>query len=118
MAVDVARKREELLVLRERILRAANDLAADDEGHGEINSAAGDQHLADHASDLVDLEVDLSLEENAGNVIAEIDDALERIDNGTYGTCAACGAPIPEERLDAVPYATLCLDDKRREEHA
>jgi len=71
MAVDVARKREELLVLRERILRAANDLAADDEGHGEINSAAGDQHLADHASDLVDLEVDLSLEENAGNVIAD-----------------------------------------------
>jgi len=118
MAVDVARKRDELLVLRERILRAANDLAADDEGHGEMNSAAGDQHLADHASDLVDLEVDFSLEENAGNVIAEIDDALGRIENGTYGTCAVCGAPIPEERLDAVPYATLCLDDKRRQEHA
>ena len=117
MSIDLADRRAELLRLRERILRAASDLAADDEGVGEINSAAGDQHLADHASDLVDLEVDLSLEENAGNVIAEIDDALGRIERGTYGTCAVCGAAIPEERLDAVPYATLCLDDKRREEH-
>ena len=113
MTVDTARKRAELLLLRERILRAATDLHAD----GELNSAAGDQHLADHASDLVDLEVDLSLEENAGNVIAEIDEALWRIEGGTYGTCAVCGAPIPEERLDAVPYAILCLDDKRKQEH-
>src|SRR5262245_50933631 len=117
MTVDLARKRAELLLLRERILRAATDLAADDEGHGELNSAAGDQHMADHASDLVDLEVDFSLEENAGNVIAEIDEALWRIEGGTYGTCAGCGAEIPEERLDAVPYAILCLDDKRRQEH-
>ena len=113
----VTEKRAELLLLRERILRAAADLAADDLGPGEINSAAGDQHLADHASDLVDLEVDQSLGENADNVIAEIDDALWRIEDGTYGTCAVCGAEIPEERLEAVPYATLCLDDKRRQEH-
>ena len=117
MTIDVAQKRAELLLLRKRILRAAADLAADDLGPGEINSAAGDQHLADHASDLVDLEVDQSLGENADNVIAEIDDALWRIEDGTYGTCAVCGAEIPEERLEAVPYATLCLDDKRRQEH-
>jgi RNA polymerase-binding transcription factor DksA len=117
MTIDLGERRTELLRLRESIVRAAGDLAADDEGVGELNTAAGDQHLADHASDLVDLEVDLSLEENAGNVIAEIDDALWRIESGTYGTCAACGKPIPEERLDAVPYATLCLDDKRRQEH-
>ena len=46
--------------------------------------------------------------------MAEIDEALARIDAGTYGTCAVCGRVIPEERLAAVPYATLCLDDKRR----
>ena len=65
MTIDLALRRAELLRLRERILRAAADLAADDEGVGELNSAAGDQHLADHASDLVDLEVDQSLAENA-----------------------------------------------------
>jgi DnaK suppressor protein len=116
VTIDLALRRADLLRLRERILRAAADLAADDEGEGEINSAAGDQHLADHASDLVDREVDQSLGENADNVVAEIDEALWRIEAGTYGTCAVCGAVIPEERLEAVPYAILCLDDKRRQE--
>jgi DnaK suppressor protein len=116
MTNDLALRRAELLRLRERILRAAADLQADDEGEGEINHAAGDQHIADHASDLVDREVDQSLGENADNVIAEIDEALWRIEAGTYGTCAICGAVIAEERLEAVPYAILCLDDKRRQE--
>jgi RNA polymerase-binding transcription factor DksA len=116
MTIDLALRRAELLRLRERILRAAADLAADDEGVGEINSAAGDSHIADHASDLVDLEVDQSLGENAEAVIAEIDEALSRIEDGSYGTCAICGKAIPEERLDAVPYATLCLEDRRRQE--
>jgi len=118
MTIDLDKRRAELLRLRERISRAATDLAADDQGTGELSSASGDQHLADHASDLVDLEVDLTLEENADHVITEIDDALARIEAGTYGTCASCGKPIAEERLDAIPYATLCMEDKRREEHA
>jgi DnaK suppressor protein len=116
MTIDFALRRADLLRLRERILRAATELTADDEGEGEINSAAGDQHLADHATDLVDREVDQSLGENADNVISEIDEALWRIEAGTYGTCAVCGAVIPDERLEAVPYAILCLDDKRRQE--
>jgi len=117
MTIDLALRRAELLKLRERILRAAADLVADDEGGGEMNSAAGDQHLADHATDLVDRELDESLGENAENVVAEIDEALWRIEDGKYGTCAVCGAVIPEERLAAVPYAILCLDDKRSQEH-
>jgi RNA polymerase-binding transcription factor DksA len=117
MSIDLAARQAELLGLREGIVRAAAELTADDEGVGELSSAGGDQHIADHASDLVDHEVDLALGENADNVIAEIDDALGRIEAGTYGTCAVCGAVIPEERLAAIPYATLCLDDKRRKEH-
>ncbi len=116
MTIDLEKRRADLLQLREGIVRAAGELAADDEGEGEINTAAGDQHIADHATDLVDLELDKSLGENADNVVAEIDAALARVDAGTYGTCAVCGVAIPEERLDAVPYATLCLDDKRRQE--
>jgi DnaK suppressor protein len=116
MTIDLADRRAELLRLRENIVRAAGELVADDDGVGELNTAAGDQHIADHASDLVDVELDQSLGENADNVVAEIDEALQRLDAGSYGTCAVCGAAIPEERLDAVPYATLCLDDKRRQE--
>ncbi len=115
MTIDLAVRRTELLELRERILAAATDLVADDVG-GEIDSPAGDQHIADHASDLVERELDQTLGENAENVVTEIDAALARIDDGTYGTCATCGVEIPEERLDAVPYAILCLDDKRLQE--
>ncbi len=43
----------------------------------------------------------------------EIEAALGRIDDGTYGRCVNCGRPIAAERLEAVPYATLCIDDKR-----
>ena len=61
-------------------------------------------------------ELDEGLEENAEHLIEEIEAALRRIDDGTYGTCVVCGKPIGEERLEAVPYATLCIDDKRKQE--
>ena len=54
------------------------------------------------------------LEENAEQILREIDDALARIEDGSYGTCTVCGEEIPRERLEAVPYATLCVADKRR----
>ena len=117
MSIDLAARRAELLRLREGIVRAATDLAADDEGVGEINSAAGTSTSRTTRPTSSTSRSTMALGENADNVIAEIDDALGRIEAGTYGTCAVCGAVIPEERLAAIPYATLCLDDKRRKEH-
>ena len=49
-------------------------------------------------------------------MLAEIDRALERIEDGTYGTCTRCGKPIEPDRLEVIPYATLCIEDKRRDE--
>ncbi|MCZ7587800.1 MAG: TraR/DksA C4-type zinc finger protein [Gaiella sp.] len=116
MKSELEDRRSQLVAMRERVLRAAHDIAEDDNEDGELSSAAGDQHLADHASEIFDREVDDSLEENAGAIVREIDLALERIDAGTYGTCLGCGRPIPEERLAAVPYAVLCVPCKRDEE--
>ena len=116
MTVDLEARRAELVGLRDRIERAAHDVVEGDQGEGELASAAGDQHLADHAAELVDREIDSSLEENAEQIAHEIELALGRIDDGTYGTCARCGNAIPDERLDAVPYAILCVDCKRLEE--
>jgi RNA polymerase-binding transcription factor len=118
MTIDLETRRQELLALRERLAHAAEGILHDDEDAGEINTPAGDQHLADHATDTLEREMDQSLEENADHILGEIDQALESIDAGTYGSCTVCGAPISEERLEAVPYATLCLDDKRRQERA
>jgi DnaK suppressor protein len=95
---------------------AAEGILADDEENGELNSAAGDQHIADHASDTLDHEMDWTLEENAEHILEEIDQALAQLDQGTYGTCTVCGRAIPEERLEAIPYATLCVEDRRKQE--
>ncbi len=116
MAVDLDHQRTQLLTLQGRLRAAAasveHELGLDDES-GELPSWGADE-LADHASVTYDRELDDTLEENAEEILREIEDALGRIDDGTYGTCAACGAEIPPERLEAVPYATLCVEDKRR----
>lgn len=83
---------------------------------GELVSGSADQHLADTATETVDREIDYTLEASDGRLLAAIDAALARIEAGTYGTCVNCGAQIPPERLGAMPWATLCIDCKRKEE--
>ncbi len=83
---------------------------------GDLAIGSGD-HIADSASETYMRELDEGLEENADHLLVEIDAALARIDDGTYGTCSRCGRPIGAERLDAVPYATLCIEDKREREN-
>lgn len=115
MTIDVERRRAELLDLRGRLVAVAEERHQPDGGDGEINSSAGDQHIADHASETFQRELDDTLAENADKVLYEIDAALRCLDEGTYGTCSVCGSTIPEERLEAVPYATLCVEDQRRQ---
>lgn len=79
-------------------------------------SIGTDDHIADTATETFMRELDDGLEENAEHLLGEIDAALGRLEAGTYGTCTACGKQIPDERLQAVPWASLCLDDKRAQE--
>ena len=116
MTIDLEVRRAELVALRERLAAAAEGIILDDEEHAEMNTAAGDQHLADHASEMVGREIDWTLEENAEHILGEIDQALARLDVGAYGVCSVCGETIPEARLAAVPYATLCIRDRRLQE--
>jgi RNA polymerase-binding transcription factor DksA len=84
-----------------------------DEITGDLAMGPGDNHLADIATETVDREIDYTLEENSGNVLREIEAALTRVDDGTFGVCTACGRPIEPERLEYLPWATLCADDAR-----
>jgi DnaK suppressor protein len=113
--IDVDRFRGVLEAERSRLLYAregVNHDGSQDDEVGELSTGLGD-HLADHATDTFMRELDGGLEENVDHLLGEVDAALARIDDGTYGTCVVCGRPIDEERLLAVPYATLCIDDKR-----
>ena len=118
MSVDVDRFRVALEGERERIMAAlasVNNTESLTEETGDLATGPGD-HIADNATDTYMRELDEGLEENAERLLTEIEEALGRIADGTYGSCAVCGRPIDAERLDAVPYATLCIDDKRAQE--
>jgi len=67
-------------------------------------------HMADIGTDNYELENTLGLMDSERKIIVEIDDALERIENGTYGTCEGRGETIPKERLKAIPWAKYCVD--------
>jgi DnaK suppressor protein len=118
-SVDTSRFREALLEERRRVTAAIQNLHEDHQGSMADESgedAVFDNHLADTATETYDRELDYTLEENSEHVLAEIDAALKRIDEGTYGICTNCGKQIPEERLEARPWATLCIDCQRERE--
>jgi DnaK suppressor protein len=73
-----------------------------------------DEEFADAGSFTFQRERDLSLVDNANDLIGKVERALALIDTGGYGRCEACGGAIEAERLDALPYATLCLADARQ----
>ena len=75
-----------------------------------------DNHLAETATATLGREIDYTLGENSGEVLSQIDTALKRIEEGTYGTCESCGREIAAERLDAYPWAPLCIHRKRAAE--
>jgi DnaK suppressor protein len=116
MTAETNERREQLLALRATLTGAIRHLHRDAAGGDEMNTAYGDQHPADHATELVDREMEEALEGSADHVVRAVDEALARIEAGTYGICDVCGHPIPDERLAAVPYATLCIEHERAAE--
>ena len=117
-AIDVQAFKKRLLAERERVVAALDYLHQENRGslEEEVEEVPLDDHLAETAAVTLDREIDYTLEENAAHVLAAIDAALERIEQGTFGTCVTCGKPIGAERLEALPYATQCIDCKRKDE--
>ncbi len=118
-AVDTAHLRQRLVDERQRVLDAIENIHSENPGSlGEETEEPTfqDNHLGDVATATFDREMASTLEENSTHVLGEIDAALVRIEEGTYGVCERCGQPIGEERLDALPWAKLCIDDKRKQE--
>jgi DnaK suppressor protein len=117
MTLDLDHFRQELESERVRLteaLESVNHHASLADETGDLSTGPGD-HLADNATETFMRELDGGLEENAERILGEIDAALARIETGTYGRCTVCGREIPTERLEAVPYATLCIDDARKQ---
>ncbi len=103
--------RQKLLNWKEDILREAKgtlqQLQDENQNHPD---------LADRASSETDRAIELRARDRQRKLIAKIDDALERIDDGTYGYCEETGEPISLKRLEARPIATLSIEAQERHE--
>jgi len=90
------------------------------EGHEALSEASGENnyrdHMADQGSATFSRELDMTLDENVRDALEAVQRALTRTDEGIYDVCERCGAPIGEERLKAMPTATMCITCKAAEE--
>jgi RNA polymerase-binding protein DksA len=120
MTIDTDQFRTALLEERERVEKAIQNLHSSHSGsiddEAEEISGSSDNHMGDTAAVTLDREIDFTLGENSEQVLGEIDAALKRIDQGTYGRCVRCGKEIAPERLEAYPWASLCIEDAREAE--
>ena len=91
-----------------RLEDEANSLIED----GEMGDVQFDDESGEGDTMVVERERDLALSAQARQTVAEIDAALERMANGTYGYSVVSGAPIPRERLEAIPWATVLVEEK------
>jgi len=117
--MDLARMKQRLQEERTRQLALAARLRqeeADPVESGELSTA--DQHPAELGSETFERELELTTLSIVEGELKEIDDALRRLDHGSYGICEECGKPIDEARLEAVPWARYCVVDQARIEQA
>jgi DnaK suppressor protein len=104
--------REKLVQLRARLRGDVNAMAdAALHGNREQNGDVSRMpiHMADIGSDNFEQEFTLSLLENDEDTLEMIEAALERIEEGVYGSCQECGGLIPKTRLNAIPYTPFCV---------
>lgn len=100
------RYRQILLDLREQLVRQMNGLAK--ESAEQLPGYS--MHMADSGTDNFDRDFALSLLSSDQDAIYEIDEALKRIERGSYGVCELTGKPIPKARLDAIPWARFTVE--------
>ena len=107
-------ERSRLSRLRDDFVEQGLTSESENDSLGELSHV--DQHQADVGTETFHREADLSILEQVQAELADVEHALQRLDDGTYGTCEACGKPIDDGRLEAIPAARFCLDDQARAE--
>lgn len=112
MSPFLKKQKERLLALRDGMLDSMAGVAKDNlrsRAEGSEASAFG-MHQADAGSDAYDRDFALSLLSQEQDALYEIEEALKRVDNGTYGICEISGKPIPHPRLEAIPFARYTVE--------
>jgi DnaK suppressor protein len=116
MKPDFILHRERLLALRARLQGDMTQMADAALNKDLSRATSMPTDMAELGSDNFDQQLTLSLLGNERNALEQIQAAIERIEDGSYGKCEECGVKIPEARLEAVPYAALCVQCASQQE--
>jgi RNA polymerase-binding transcription factor DksA len=111
-ADEVKRRLDEERTRLEELREGFDDLHNESEEDSLSELSSMDQHQADVGTETFNRERDLSILERVEAELADVEHAMRRLDEGTYGTCEACGKPIGDERLEAMPASRFCLEDQ------
>ncbi|MEO6053769.1 MAG: TraR/DksA C4-type zinc finger protein [Chthoniobacterales bacterium] len=104
------KQKERLLQLKDTLLDSMSGVARDSLRTESNEASAFGMHQADAGSDAYDRDFALSLISQEQDALYEIDEALKRVDNGTYGTCEISGKHVPRARLEALPFTRYTVE--------
>jgi RNA polymerase-binding transcription factor DksA len=107
-------QQNKLLSLKEAVALGSLADGSQSESMGDLSGA--DQHMADAGTETFEREKDMSILSGVEAELADVEWALRRLADGTYGTCQACGRPIGAARLEARPATRFCIEDQSRKE--
>jgi RNA polymerase-binding protein DksA len=112
---------KKLLLKKRKELMEQMELIKNTEKEATLKEATGDHssysyHMADQGTDTMEREKNLFYAQRDGRLLYHIEQALDRIEEGTFGLCHSCKNPISRERLEAVTHARLCIECKSNEE--
>ena len=110
----VERQRERLLGVRDELVRIREGMAEDERDLGEKEGDFTEHDSGDMSQNMFTREMDASIGEQAERRLGEVDRALQKIDEGTYGLSDDSGEPIPRGRLEAVPEAIRTVEEQQR----
>jgi RNA polymerase-binding protein DksA len=121
--IETGEFKERLLEERANLQEAIDNLRHEHADGGSLAEETGEQsgsdnHLGDTATETFDRELDDGLQEGAERQLEQIEAALQRIEDGSYGTCVDCGATISEARLTVRPEAARCVECQAKAEDA
>lgn len=97
-------------LLREQLETIGWDIRYSDTGAGQSELSHYDNHPGDTGTETFEKEKDVAIRDSYREILGRIDEAMGKIERGTYGECDRCGREIAKGRLDAVPYAIYCLE--------
>ena len=115
MTINIQQQKEQLEAKKSELQRHISNLTeAYPTPVDPIQASEGAQDFEETAVDFLETQQEQSILVNEQALLTEVERALKRIEDGTYGRCVDCGQPIPEKRLQALPWAARCVKDEER----